>query len=473
MEPNSKEPIFEKSQSASSIAQRVDFNTALPPEPAIAQTQDLQSTNRRPATDATATNDTNVEAHRQQGWKLWFTEDVIAFFIQGLSFALPCMLVTTGANDMFSGLTGIYGIAMSLAAAVTSFVTPLLLHYIPHSARILVALTVSILCSIVCTLGNSVAGPTVGTVLSGFVYAFGTNIHLSTAAFYDTRTVVAFSAGSGCSAIVGPGIYIGLVQAFSGKWRRALLVSTPFPFVQPLVWWLMLSKPGRQHAESTRLETKQKAINSNSTSVEDLSMNLDSASSEPVDSTTFGLGKSRLGLFFQVLLPRYVVPLSLCTMGAMFNLSGLSPTFDHLKLFQKAPGNELNYQIGFLAYGTAQFLFSILTSMIKFPQIYVWATLQLTVSAIGVVQLFHPFLTYYGVWVAFMFITGGIVGGAVANTNLKIARELEEKAESEEVRSFAMGYGGLGNFTGDTIGGVLAIVVETLAGRHLKVRTGT
>ncbi len=98
---------------------------------------------------------------------------------------------------MFVGITGVLGVCMSLAAAITSFITPLFIHHVPYDARVLVGILASILSFIIYTLGSSVAGPAICTVLAGFVYAFGTNLYLAVAAFYDQRTVIAFSIGSG------------------------------------------------------------------------------------------------------------------------------------------------------------------------------------------------------------------------------------------------------------------------------------
>jgi hypothetical protein len=107
------------------------------------------------------------------------------------------MIVTSAANSMFSGITGLWGICMSVAAVITTFVTPLIVHHVPYNIRVMVGVSASLLAFAICVLGSNVAGPSVGTLFAGFVYAFGTNLYLSVAAFYDQRTVIAFSAGSG------------------------------------------------------------------------------------------------------------------------------------------------------------------------------------------------------------------------------------------------------------------------------------
>lgn len=114
--------------------------------------------------------------------------------------ALPTMVVTTGANVMFTGITGVYGICLSTTAAITSFSTPLFVHLLSYNLRVMICMGASILSFVTCTLGNSEAGPTVGTIFAGFVYAFGTNTFLAVAAFYRQQTVITFSIGSGESA---------------------------------------------------------------------------------------------------------------------------------------------------------------------------------------------------------------------------------------------------------------------------------
>lgn len=104
------------------------------------------------------------------------------------------------------------------------------------------------------------------------------------------------------------------------------------------------------------------------------------------------------------------------------------------------------------------------------PRIWLWAIVQTVLVIIGVVQLFDPFLSYFPVWIAFMFVIGGIVGGSVTNTNHKIADDFKRKGEPDDVRSFAMSYGALGNFGGDAIGGAFGIMVQRLALEHLQAR---
>lgn len=96
--------------------------------------------------------------------------------------------------------------------------------------------------------------------------------------------------------------------------------------------------------------------------------------------------------------------------------------------------------------------------------------MQCIVVIIGIVQLFAPFLTYYPVWLLFIFVAGGIVGGSVTNTNFKVAEDFRKSGESDDVRAFAMSYGGLGNFAGDSLGGAFAVMAQKLAESRLHIR---
>jgi hypothetical protein len=86
----------------------------------------------------------------------------------------------------------------------------------------------------------------------------------------------------------------------------------------------------------------------------------------------------------------------------------------------------------------------------------------------AIVQLWHPFLTYFGVWFVIMFMVGGCVGGSVTNTNYKIAADFQQAGEPDEVRSFANSYAGLGNFGGDALGGALGLVFQMAIAKHLS-----
>jgi hypothetical protein len=89
-------------------------------------------------------------------------------------------------------------------------------------------------------------------------------------------------------------------------------------------------------------------------------------------------------------------------------------------------------------------------------------------TAIALIQLWHPFLNYYWVWFFIMFMVGGCVGGSVTNTTYKIAQDFREAGEPDEVRSFANSYAGLGNFGGDALGGALGLVIQLVVANGLK-----
>lgn len=96
------------------------------------------------------------------------------------------------------------------------------------------------------------------------------------------------------------------------------------------------------------------------------------------------------------------------------------------------------------------------------PKLWVWAALQCTIIVLSLVQITEPFFTYYGVWILFIFIHGAIVGASNINTNHKIDSDFRRRGEPEEVRSFAVSYGGLGNVIGEFFGGGFAIMVQRL-----------
>ncbi len=80
------------------------------------------------------------------------------------------------------------------------------------------------------------------------------------------------------------------------------------------------------------------------------------------------------------------------------------------------------------------------------PIIWLWTGTEITLTTMAIIQLWHPFLTYYGVWFVVMFFVGGCVGGSVTNTNYKIAEDFRKAGEPDEVRSFVNSYAGLGMY---------------------------
>jgi predicted MFS family arabinose efflux permease len=125
-----------------------------------------------------------------------------------------------------------------------------------------------------------------------------------------------------------------------------------------------------------------------------------------------------------------------------------------------------------LAFGLGEIIFALVSLFKALPYLWTWATLQSIVVGIGIAQLFFPFLTYFPIWLFLIFFIGGFEGAAVTNTNYKIAEDFRKKGKPEEVRAFAMSYSALGNFSGDAIGGGIAIAVEKLSDRYLHVRIG-
>lgn len=267
------------------------------------------------------------------------------------------------------------------------------------------------------------------------------------------------------------------MKALSNNWHHAILAFLPFAFVQPAVWYFVLSASNRRSAEQDRQTANARDAErfESLRATKTVTATRGYATFESAVSTTsdltvksgFGPGRTRIGLFWKAILPQYVLPLFTCTCGAMFMLVGLTPTFEDLHLFLGTPRDELNYQLSFLAYGAAQFLLAALAILYVLPNIWLWALTQVFIVAVGIIQLFYPFLTYYGAWLLFMFATGGVVGGGIANTNYKVADDFRKRGETDDVRAFAMSYAGLGNFGGDVLGGGLAILVQKLAKQHL------
>ncbi|KAI1159211.1 hypothetical protein F5B18DRAFT_637778 [Nemania serpens] len=399
------------------------------------------------------------------------------------------MPITTAASAMFDGITGVYGIVFSLAAAVSAFAGPIVAHHIPYDVCNIILTLASVLAYITCTLphpladasGENKAGPVVGTALAGFVYAFGTQNYLSVAAFFPSEAVIALSIGSGLSIIFGSGIYIALVnRAFVQDWRRCFLVIAPTALLMPIIWWLVFDKAGRDAAELSRRQSIRKKLpqDSSSDSVEcpDIekaiiesttiigNSHMASAASKP----GFGPQKSRLGLFLKTILPRYILPLIICTSCAILCLFGLAPAPETLNRFPDAPAGYLGFELVFFAYGSAQFLFSALVAVKPIPIIWIWTSIEVVLTAVILLQIWYPFIQHFWVYWVLMFFVGGCVGGSVTNTNYKISKDFKEAGEPDEVRSFANSYAGLGNFGGDAIGGSIGLAIQLIVIKHLQ-----
>ncbi|KAI9667572.1 MAG: hypothetical protein M1821_000388 [Bathelium mastoideum] len=418
---------------------------------------------------------------------------VTSFFILGLLIGLPSTVITTGSNVMFTGITGVYEVCASVTGAVASMAAPFVLRLVSYNTHTVICIVASALAYIICTLPNpldgpappsSKAGPVIGTMLGGFVYAFGTNVYMAVAAFFPPEAVLALSAGSGCSVVLGPALYTGIMAGFHQDWRRTFLVMFPTAVGIPLVWWGLTDSKCRLAAEKSRLaslaKSRQQTDNAdNSTSSEPRDSEKSSANEVEAavsadDSSSgdykpgFGPERTRTGLLIKTILPKYVLPLIFCTSSSIVTLLGTAPSLQTLNRFHEAPSGNLQFQLVFLSFGTAQFVFSTLAAAKPIPLVWIWTGVQVTLLTIGLLQLAYPFLTYYGVWIVILFLTGGCVGGGVTNTNYKIAEDFRKSGEPDEVRSFAMSFAGLGNFGGDALGGAFGVMVQQLATKYLK-----
>ncbi|KAI0538361.1 hypothetical protein GGR58DRAFT_526128 [Xylaria digitata] len=405
------------------------------------------------------------------------------------------MPITTAASLMFDGITGVYGICLSVTAAVSAFAGPVVARHVPYDICNAVLTLASALAYVISTLpqplanstGSNKAGPVIGTMLAGFVYAFGTQNYLAVAAFFPAEAVVALSMGSGLSIILGAGIFIGLMGgAFDQDWRRCFLIFLPTTVLMPIIWWFLFDKSRRDAAEASRRRSLKKVPNDwSSESFQSLgskaggagaAVEADASDNSEQNGTVvrrrtrpgFGPNRTRTGMLFKTILPKYVLPLIICTTSAIFALFGLAPSLQTLNRFKGAPDGDLEYQLVFFAYGSAQFLFSALVVVQPFPIIWAWTCIELILTAIVLVQLWYPFLTYFWVWFVIMFMVGGCVGGSVTNTNYKIAEDFQRAGEPDEVRSFANSYAGLGNFGGDALGGAIGLAIELCVVRGLK-----
>lgn len=272
------------------------------------------------------------------------------------------MPITTAASQMFDGITGVYGICFSLTAAISAFAGPIIARYLSYNVCNIILTLASILAYIISTLpnplnnvdGGNKAGPIIGTMLAGFVYAFGTQNYLAVAAFFPDEVVVALSVGSGLSIIFGSGIFIGLMNgAFNQDWRRSFLVFLPTTPLMPLVWWFMFNKAGRDAAERSRRQSLSKPLETRTSSDLEVVTSGDiaadaSAQDNAVRATPkpgFGPNKTRIGMLFKTILPKYVLPLMICTACATLSLFGLAPSLITLNRFKGSPEGDLEFQL--------------------------------------------------------------------------------------------------------------------------------
>jgi MFS family permease len=290
---------------------------------------------------------------------------MLVYILTHLKIGLPSMVVTTGANEMFTGITGVYEVCASLTGAITSLLTPFFAHFISYNRCTMICLTASLLSYVICTLpqplddspNDSKVGPVVGVALAGFVYAFGTNVYMAVAAFFPSEAVLALSAGSGFSVIVGPALYIAFMAAFNQDWRRTFLVFLPTALGIPIVWLALMDKSCLTAAEKSRLgelerKKKKKPTNSGPTPAGragDVEAAVDVHTQEFQISQErrngFGSHRTRTGLLFKVIIPKYVLPLIICTSSAIITLLGTSPTLQALKRFRARPQGDLQFQL--------------------------------------------------------------------------------------------------------------------------------
>ncbi|KUJ21138.1 uncharacterized protein LY89DRAFT_778754 [Mollisia scopiformis] len=437
------------------------------------------------------TSKSDVQTSSPRSKRLRLNRTTIAFFIMGILIALPTMVVTMAANQMFAGITGVYGISLSLTAAITSFSTPLFARFLPYNICTFICVIFSLLSYTICTLPfpspsssitTSKAGPVLGTMFAGFVYAFGTNTYLAVAAFFPQEAVLALSVGSGFAAVLGPATYMGFMVAFGQDWRRSFLVFLPTVLGILVAWWVLMNRKCREAAKRSRLGSRGgKTIESMTSEAErDTGSEGDTESATAAGKverkegvciqeresdtsemlkTGFSPHRTRLGLLFQIILPKYVAPLIICTTSAV----------ETLARFREAPKGDLQFQIS--SPTETHNLSSAPSSLFyHIPFIWTWTILQLILLTIGIIQLYHPFLTYYEVWVMVMFLVGGCVGGGFISTNYKVAEDFRKAGEPDEVRSFAMSYAGLGNFGGDALGGGLAVLLQQLVVKSIGSR---
>ncbi|KAL0260301.1 battenin CLN3 protein [Diplodia seriata] len=404
--------------------------------------------------------------HQTGSARGWFRRDVIAFFLLG----------HTVTHSMFPGFTGAFMIVVSLSVVATAFPTPPLLRFIPHWLRVALVFVGSCLSFYFSTLGEPKIPPgqISGTSMAATVHAFATCAFHETSAYFDPRALAAFGVGSGSAVLVGPVLYIGLMQAYSGKWRTVLLICLCVTPLFPMTWWGLVPKAGRHAAEEGRraARSKSRRRRSTGTSTPDVQDPEKDAGGGATPAPPprigggggggFGPERTRAGLFFKRLLPAYVVPQAAAVMLGLVALFGLAPVFMYRYSFAAAPLGELQFQLSYLAYGIAQFLSSFLPR--PSPRLlWLWPALQSVLIALSLVQVTHPFFTYYGVWIMFVFLHGAVVGAAVVNTSRAIDADFRRRGEPDEVRAFAVSYGGgLGSVIGDFLGGGFAIMVQRL-----------
>ena len=269
---------------------------------------------------------------------------------------------------MFTGFTGVYEVCASLTGASASFFSPFLAPFIPYNVGTGICIGASMLTYILCTLPHpleggappeSKAGPVIGVMLGGFVYAYGTNLYMAAAAFFPPEAVLGLSVGSGCSVILGPGLYTGIMAGLDNDWRRTFLVLLPTVLGIPIVWWGVIDSSCRAAAEASRLNSSAKIREGSSSESDGSATNTDASlrrrGSNPEEGSTnasggnqssgFGSNRTRTGLLVKTLLPKYVLPLILCTSSSIVTLLGTAPALQTLNRLRRAPEGNLQFQL--------------------------------------------------------------------------------------------------------------------------------
>jgi uncharacterized membrane protein YczE len=77
------------------------------------------------------------------------------------------MTILSAARLMFPGIAGTYGIAFAVPAAIASYSLPFFAYHISYKTMVVLNTAVALLSLTTCTLGTSLAGPVVGTILAG------------------------------------------------------------------------------------------------------------------------------------------------------------------------------------------------------------------------------------------------------------------------------------------------------------------
>lgn len=77
------------------------------------------------------------------------------------------MTIMSAARLMFPGITGTFGMAFAVPAAIVSYSLPFFAYHISYNIVVIVNITIALLSLISCTLGTSLAGPVIGTIFAG------------------------------------------------------------------------------------------------------------------------------------------------------------------------------------------------------------------------------------------------------------------------------------------------------------------